>query len=697
MSFSRREFVLSLPAASLLRSAPADALSHPILSEPRIGAEFFLNATETRDSVSRHFQRMADTGLTIVRIFTLWDQVERIQGQWDFSRYDWIYDDAAKHGIYIANTLCAEDPPGWMNTAPFYHQWYDLSDPQLRPFSATYIEKVVNRYKSHKAHGVWLLQNEPGFRGETTPHTLASYRQWLERKYTTIDNLNRAYYRTVKSFAEVREPIPGRVIGWTDYPSNLDWRNFLCDHLAAQLRWIHAEIDKHHPGTLTHINPPGQTSNMPASGRDMWRLKPTAHFMGSSMHAAWHFTMFKRDDFGVAYSYCCDLVRSASAPAPWWVTELQAGPTIFTGTRPLNPTGTEISRWLWDAVGNGSRGVVFWLWHPRTEGNEGGEWGVAGPNGEETPRTRASKEVAAVLKKHRDFFSQAIPEPARAAILYNRDAMILYPVDAWRRPSDELIHSLMGCYKALHRANVPVDFIDSSQLDNGVPAQYSTLYLPYSFALSKKSCLSIRAFVRDGGTVWADALVAWKDENGVTKQFPPGPLSDVFGFTLDDLDAQWDPFPLSGNGDTAGELYRGVIPSSTKARVLLTDPDGRPTATVHSYGKGKAYYYATALTLAYLRREDPRVTEWIASPAKMPREISLAESPAGAYLRTLRHPDGRRAAILTHWGRPGRAILAVPPSTRAATNLLTGAALPIQSGSLTLDLTTGASAVILLT
>ena len=77
---------------------------------------------------------------------------------------------------------------------------------------------------------------------------------------------------------------------------------------------------------------------MPASGRDMWRLKPPVHFLGASMHASWHFGMFPREDFGVAYGYCCDLIRSVSAPSPWWVTELQAGPTVFTGTRPLNPT-----------------------------------------------------------------------------------------------------------------------------------------------------------------------------------------------------------------------------------------------------------------------------------------------------------------------------------------------------------------------
>ena len=32
------------------------------------------------------------------------------------------------------------------------------------------------------------------------------------------------------------------------------------------------------------------------------------------------------------------------------------------------------------------------------------------------------------------FFAAAKPVPARSAILYDRDAMLLYAVDGWRRP-----------------------------------------------------------------------------------------------------------------------------------------------------------------------------------------------------------------------------------------------------------------------
>ena len=652
----RREFLAGI--TGLLWAASPRA---KLLDEVRVGAEFFLNNTETRDSVFGHFARMRDTGLTVARIFTLWDHVERVQGKWNFERYDWIYDAADRHGLWIANTLCSEDPPGWMQTAPFYHQWQDLRNPRLRPYSEIYLERVITHYRQHPAHGVWLLQNEPGISGNPDQdYVLADFAAWLEHKYGSVAELNKRWYRPLERFSDVKVPVDARAVGWSDYPSQLDWRRFRCDHLAAQLAWLRAQVEKHHPGALTHINPPGLTGNMPAGGRDMWKMKPAAHFMGASMHAAWHFGMFPRQDFGVAYGFCCDLIRSVSAPAPWWVTELQAGTTILTGSRPLNPTGPEIIRWLWDGIGNGARGIVFWLWHPRTEGNEAGEWGLAGPSGEETERTRATGAVTRVLETHRELFRDARPLPAEAAILYDRDAMLLYSVDGWRRPADEITLSLMGCYKALHRAHLAVDFLDVTELESGAAGKYKVLYLPYCYALSAKSCESIRRFVRDGGTLWADGLVAWKDEEGITKQFPPGPLSDVFGFTVADIQPEWEPFPLTPGDGNTGELWRCVTP-------------GGRSIVENRFGKGRAIYYGTALTLGYLRRENARAAEWIARPAvEAERDRPIRPGPGldRVALRLMRRGEDY-VAVLANWGAEVKLDLQLPPAA-AVTELTTG-------------------------
>ena len=671
---SRRDFLAQgavAPVLAKVASAPPPP-EPPLLAKVRLGAEFFLNRTETQASIDEHFRRMSETGLTIVRIFTIWNQVEREQERWDFTGYDRIYDAAARNGILIANTLCSEDPPGWMGIAPFYHQWFDLANPKLQPYSRGYIEKVVTRYRGHAAHGVWLLQNEPGFRGTSESYLLPHFAKWLEKKYGSVDALNRSWYRPLVRFEDAPFPIDARSAGWADYPSLLDWKNFVCDHLADQQRWIHAEVDRHHPGALTHINPPGLTSNMPGGGRDLWKLKPTAHFLGASMHASWHFGMFSREEFGVAYGYCCDLVRSASAPKPYWVTELQAGPTILTGSRPLNPTGDEITRWLWDGIGNGARGIVFWLWHPRTEGNEAGEWGLAGPTGEPTPRTLATQAVARIVRQYDDFFSMAKPQAASAAILYSPETLILHNLETWRKPAEDALHSIMGCYKALHRAHVPVDFLYSAELEAGLAERYKVLYLPFCYALTEKSTHMLRRFVERGGTLWADGLVAWKNAEGATSRLPPGPLSDVFGFTLEDIDAQWGPFPFTNQADKAGELWRCVIPKGN-ATPLLQTRDGKPAAVENRFGKGRAIYYGTALSAAVLRRQLPAAERWIAGPCTSGVNgagVRLLQGPGSVSFRVLETPD-RVAALLNNWGAVGRVQILFPAKAKSAVDLVT--------------------------
>jgi endo-1,4-beta-mannosidase len=127
----------------------------------RLGAEFFLNESATEESVRKHFWLMQSHGLTVSRIFVIWDDIEDTPGIWDFERYDWIYDATRDSGIKIAATLCSEDPPGWIDLTPFNHNRANLNDPRMRERAAGYLEKVVVRYRNHPAHWAWLLMNEP--------------------------------------------------------------------------------------------------------------------------------------------------------------------------------------------------------------------------------------------------------------------------------------------------------------------------------------------------------------------------------------------------------------------------------------------------------------------------------------------------------------------------------------------------------
>ncbi len=680
------------PQANSENRDSAAAGLQELVGQLRLGAELFLNKTATLESVQRHFQLMGANGFTVARIFVIWDDVERTPGVWDFERYDWIYDSAQTAGIKIATTLCSEDPPGWMDLTPFYHNWMNLNDPRLRERAAVYIEKVVGRYRNHPAQGAWLLMNEPHPHYHFERSTMEIFGKWLESKYGTVEELNKSWFRPLQKFSDVQLSPDQWKSYWVDYHSFIDWQEFNDDNLVRILHWIGGEVRKLDSVHPTHINP---------VGGDVWQESKTVDFLGASIHPSWLFDGFDRREFGVAFAYYVDLLAAAAGAKPWWVTELQGGPTIYTGHRPMNPTTGELTRWLWDVFGAGGRGVVFWLWNPRVFDREGGEWQLVSLDGVPSDRVAAAKKVLGAVKRM-PLLAEATPLPPKTAILYNRETLLLIKIDGQtQNRTKEAVWSLIGCYEALRRKHVPVTFIDLQQLKSGEASRYDILFIPYSYAIDDHAVTALREFVRNGGTLWADGLTAWKNEYGVIRPSLPGGLSNVFGWKsyVADVEPVEKPYSVTSSDELGGELWN--IPLRLQgADVLLKNPNGRPFATQHPFGKGKTIYYGGAVTLGYYHRGNPVVRDWIAACAAQSNSGSLVhvlKASEHVGFRALHHPSGP-FAILTNWGGEDPVMIRFREEYTSVTDLLANAPVKLtrHKGSTLAELTLPAGEVCVL-
>ena len=701
-------FMLAAPGRSGIAQDPAavdggrQAALTSLLSELHVGSEFFLNRSETRESVEKHFRLMHENGLTLARIFIIWDDIERTPGAWNFEGYDWIYDAAASNGIKVAATLCAEDPPGWMNKTSFYHQRANLDDPEVRSHAEVYLNKVVSRYKDHPGQGVWLLMNEPA-KYHSDPATFKAFGRWLEKKYATVDELNRRWFRPVHSFDEITIA-PDQFAGyWRDEEEYLDWKEFNVDNLISTLVWIREKvetIDANHP---THFNVTDPTGD--ASGQDVWKEKTVPDILGVTMHAAWTFPPTTPEaNFGELYANRLDLIGNASMadPAkPFWVTELQSGPTIYTGGFPLTVTPQDLSRWMWDSYGAGSNAVIFWLWQPRDLGTEAGEWGLVSLDGKPTVRLPAVKTVAEVLKKNPALANER-PQTPRVAILFNREAAVINNLDGeWQKRQDDVAEALSGCYLALLRAHIPARFVDIDQLKRGELSQYPVLYAPVSYALDDEGVAALKNYIKQGGTLWADGLTAWKNERGKIRPTIPGSLTDAFGVEASDIYPVQpsSPYSVTAQNELGGELWK--LPLEGKgAEVLMRDAEGNPFAVKHGYGKGQVYYFASAVTLAYKRRNNPVVQQWIIEPAfrqvsEMP--IQLRQGSDRVIFRGLVGPSGS-TAIFSNWGETQTIVVSFR-GVHKVKNAITGELVPVTTDHgntiATVRLAAGASAVLM--
>jgi beta-galactosidase len=661
MPASPRSFLIGLFTAALaltptIRAAQksdtgaASELS-ALTGQLRIGTEFFLNRTETKENVERHFRLMRETGITLVRVFIIWDDIERTPNNWNFEGYDWIYDAAAENGIKIVATLCAEDPPGWVKKTPFYHNRTNLNDSVVRTHAAAYIQKVVNRYEHHPAQGVWLLANEPT-KYDTEPATLQAFGEWLKAKYGTVDELNKHWFEPLDSFSDVTIRPDQLEDYWTDYHRVIDWREFNTDNLINVLFWTKGQIealDAKHP---THINVTEPTGG--PYGQDVFKEERIVDILGASIHPAWIFPRTSpTSEYGERFAYRLDIIGGPAGDQPWWVTELQSGPTIFTGGFPLNPTPADMTRWLWDAYGAGAKAVIFWLWHPRVVGSEAGEWGLVSLDGTPSNRVPAVKAVFDGLERNADL-AQAQPQTPKVAILYNREASILMSLDdRTQKRGDEVEESLMACYMALRRAHISTRFVDIDQLRSGALGSYAVLYIPYSYAMDDEAVAALRTYVSNGGTLWADGLVTWKNDTGEIRPTIPGSLTDVFGIEASDIYPvkTGEPYSVTAQNEKGGELWK--LPLALKgAEVILRDREGKPFATRHHFGKGQAIYYEAAVTLAYSKRNNPVVQQWIVDPAVWVQSwlpVQMVKGAATVGFRGLINKAGP-AAILTNWG-----------------------------------------------
>ncbi len=94
-----------------------------------------------------------------IRIPIYWDQIETGPGEYDFSVYDYIFDEGAKRDVkFMANI--GWRLPRWPEChAPVWHEGQNTAT--IKDETYKMLENVVNRYKHRSEIVSWQVENEP--------------------------------------------------------------------------------------------------------------------------------------------------------------------------------------------------------------------------------------------------------------------------------------------------------------------------------------------------------------------------------------------------------------------------------------------------------------------------------------------------------------------------------------------------------
>ncbi len=245
---------LTKPVRSYVRSVNGnptlfvDGRSIPMLglrttSDPYESDEEFRRVLEYIDKASKY-------GYSYVEVLLNWYTMDKSYTQnlrldrlpkpedvgklMDWSRLDYIFDYAARKGVYIIPFFWHNIPPRWWFEHVRNYKDYlqtshrgrivlmmSFNNPKYIEYEKAAIKAIIMRYRNHPAYLGFHLQfgytNENNYPGEPqlkghwfdySPFTQQKFREWLEERYGDISNLRRAWGVNIKSFKEVKPPKP---------------------------------------------------------------------------------------------------------------------------------------------------------------------------------------------------------------------------------------------------------------------------------------------------------------------------------------------------------------------------------------------------------------------------------------------------------------------------------------------------------
>lgn len=615
---------------------------------PFIGSEVWVQPWHSTESIYVQFEQMKQYGMSQARIFLDWRHVEAEQGIYDFSLYDTVFQAAEKNGVGLQVTLMHLNwLPRWRQKAMVSQGCFYNPEPENCKHRDEYVRNVVKRYKDSPAMAAWILANEPRLILPKTEATLKQFRKFLIKQHPDSQELFKLYgTRDVEQIGDVQSDGSadlGMDSQW-EFAGELDWAKMETETLMWLLqrtKEIIREEDKLHPIT---VNPDDiSKANLLEGGRDIWRMGEVTDFLGMSCHVAWHSTRFAEDKIHQSVNMFCDMTRSATThPEEYFqVTELQAGTNYFSGIRPTCPSAKELTRWIWDLVGGGAKGIIYWLLNPRDHGFEGLEWGLNNQAGKASVRTLASRKASDILGSLK-ILEQAKPLPPEVYLLHDIDSLTLGILESRFAKAGEdkqnprntylVADALCGAYCMLYDMGYRVGFVNGDGVQS-LPKD-AMLIAPNIYAPNDKTVYNLQQFVKTGGHLFADGLFAVKNPYGNRVEGRIEIMEDIFGGILEDFEVSSETFFMVGEDSAIPGFYLKGTFEELPSRKILARWEDQEAAAIQ---KGNSTYFATQLFQRYFAKEgnEPELRGFITCFLPKHSGTFLQNPSANLHLRAM--------------------------------------------------------------
>lgn len=590
------------------RFAPATPKFPHMLHDGDYNPEQWLDQPEVLEEDIRLF-RKAHINCVSLGIFS-WAKLEPEEGVYDFGWLDEIIDRLYANGIYTVLATPSGARPQWL--AQKYPEVLRVRPDGLRNFyghrqnhcytSPLYREKVTQidtrlaeHYANHPAVILWHISNE--FGGECHCELCqAAFREWVQKKYGTLDKLNHAWWanfwsHTYTDWSQVHSPSP---VGETSvHGLDLDWRRFVTHQTVDFMKTEIAAVKAVNPDIPVTTN----MMTMYTYELNYFAFRDALDVISWDNYPEWHNPYMGNEEVAKDCAMTHDMMRSLQKK-PFLLMECTPNATNWQGVSKLKKPGMHQLSVI-EAVAHGADSGQYFQLRQSRGSCEKFHSAVISNTGTENTRTfREVTDIGTVLEQLSDRVYGS-GTPAETAILFDTENK--WALDKCQGPRNiglDYFGNIRRNYSYFWKNGINVDIIDSTFDLSG----YKLVIAPMLYLFRDGIQEKLRRFVRDGGTLVTTCFTGVVNDTDLSflGEATGDKLSDVLGLWVEEVDSLYDcesnRTTWNGKSYSLKELCEICHPTTCETlAVYETDfYAGKPVLTKNQFGKGVAYHVSAS-------------------------------------------------------------------------------------------------------
>lgn len=560
--------------------------------------------------------KKAGVNTATVGVFS-WSALEPQEGNFQFGWLHDIMDKLYENGIYTVLATPTGARPAWMdekypsvlrvekdgrrNHHSGRHN-HCMSSLEYRSLVEKMDTKLAQEFGNHPGLILWHISNE--FGGECyCENCKKRFQEYLREKYhNNIEELNKQWWtsfwsRRFDSFEQIEPPYDNgehSILGL-----NLDWKRFNSWNMKDYLAFERRILKKYTPQVPATANFMKLFEQL-----DYVDLAKEIDIISWDGYPSWNNDYETPADTAAELSFDHTVMRSLKKDKPFMLMESTPSLVKWHSVNKLKRPGILRASSI-QTIGCGSDTVQYFQWRKGRGAAEQFHGAVVDHLGRDDTRVfKEVSEVGEILKKLAPVTGSKVT--SKAAVLFDwSNRWAIKDMQGMARDTKKYEKEVRKFYNIHLKKGINADIV--FPLED--LSSYSLVVLPMYYAVSKEAGEWLKEYVKNGGTVVATYLTAYVNENTLAYLggFPGAGLGEVFGLYAEELDTL---YPTDSNAVLMKDGNKALVKDYceliklTGAEVLGTyESDfyaGMPAVTVHSYGKGKAYYIGTRMEEADL-------------------------------------------------------------------------------------------------